>query len=114
MISDTKKMDLKYKYDLIFLTTEDSLIKGKFTTVFKNKIKSYKFNNINYNYKEKNKLCFNKKIEGNFNYAKSYLINIIILSKCIDIISSLTSGTIGAFILTEGFRNSKIYFLGYY
>ena len=114
MISDTKKMDLKYKYDLIFLTTEDSLIKGKFTTVFKNKIKSYNFNNINYNYKEKKRLYFNEKIQGNFNYAKTYLINIIILSKCIDIICSLTSGTIGAFILTEGFRNTKIYFLGYY
>jgi hypothetical protein len=45
---------------------------------------------------------------------KTYLINIIILSKCIDIITSKTAGAIVAFILTNGFRNKKIYDLGYY
>ena len=115
IISDIKKMDLNYKYDWIFLTTEDYFIKKKFIRAFKNKLKYLKkYNNINYNYKEKKYLCFNKNINGNFNYSKNYLINILILSKCIDIISTLTSGTIGTFILTEGFRNSKIYFSGYY
>ena len=45
---------------------------------------------------------------------KTYLINIIILIKCIDIITSMTSGTIGAFILSEGFRNKIVYNLGLY
>jgi hypothetical protein len=45
---------------------------------------------------------------------KIYLINIIILSKCLDIIASRTAGSIVAFILTNGFRNIKIYNLGYY
>lgn len=45
---------------------------------------------------------------------KIYLINIIILSKCLDIISARTSGSIGAFIFSEGFRNIKVYFLGEY
>ena len=115
MIKDIKEMNLKYKYDWIFLTTEDYLIKSIFIRTFKNKLKYLKKkNNINYNYKEKKKLGFNEKIKGNLQYQKNYLINIIILSKCIDIISALTSGTIGTFILSEGFRNSKIYYSGFY
>ena len=45
---------------------------------------------------------------------KIYLINIILLSKCRDIIVSRTSGSIGAFILTDGFRYNKVYNLGLY
>ena len=45
---------------------------------------------------------------------KNYLINIIILSKCLDIITSRTSGSSGVFVLTKGFRHSKVYFLGTY
>ena len=115
MIKDIKEMNLKYKYDWIFLTTEDYLIESIFIQTFKNKLKYFKKNNnINYNYKEKKKLGFNAKIKGNLQYQKNYLINIIILSKCIDIISALTSGTIGTFILSEGFRNAKIYYSGFF
>jgi hypothetical protein len=59
-------------------------------------------------------LAFNEKIKGNIEFMKIYLINIIILSKCLDIIASRTAGSIVAFILTNGFRNIKIYNLGYY
>ena len=43
-----------------------------------------------------------------------YLLNIILLSKCIDIITARCSGAAGIFILTNGFRNSKVYDLGEY
>ena len=42
------------------------------------------------------------------------ILNIIILSKCIDIICAQTSGSIGAFVLKNGYRFSKVYYLGYY
>ena len=42
------------------------------------------------------------------------MLNIIILSKCLDLLAANTSGTVGVFILTEGFRNYKVYKLGYY
>lgn len=45
---------------------------------------------------------------------KIYLINIIILSKCLDIITSKTAGSLVAFILSKGFRNIKVYDLGCY
>ena len=82
---------------------------------FKKKIKFYKYkNNIKYNYKNKKLLAYNNIIKGNIEYIKIYLINIIILSKCLDIISARTSGAVGVFVLTNGFRNIKIYFLGIY
>ena len=67
-----------------------------------------------YNYKVKNFLTFNYIVFGNMNHMKTYLISIIILSNCQDIISARTSGAAGAFILSNGFRNSKVYYLGEY
>ena len=112
---DIKKYNKKYNYDFFFLTTEDNSIRTKFINEFGNKIKFYKkYQNFNFNISEKKKLCYFKGITGNFLFMKTYLINIIILIKCIDIITSMTSGTIGAFILSEGFRNKIVYNLGLY
>ena len=115
VIKDTKLFDEKYNYDYIFITTEDDLIREKFIKEFRIKLKFIIANkSIKYSYKEKQFLGFNKNINGNMNYTKVYLINIIILSKCLDIICSRTGGSIGAFIFSKGFRNAKIYFLGRY
>ena len=69
---------------------------------------------IIYDYKKKELLSYNENLKGNIENIKLYMINIIILSKCIDILSSRTSGSTGAFILSEGFRNIKVYYLGEY
>lgn len=115
VINDAKKMDKKNKYDCIFLTTEDDNIRKKFISKLGNKLKYIKSNEIiNYNYVNKEYLAFNNNIKGNFKYLRIYLLNIIILSKCIDIICSRTAGSVGAFIFSEGFRNSKVYYLGRY
>lgn len=115
VIQDIKKMDSQNNYDYIFLATEDDIIREKIINAFNQKIKIYKFKeNIKYNYKTKNLLGYNNIIRGNIEFIKIYIINIIILSKCIDIISARTSGSIGVFILTQGFRNIKIYYLGNY
>ena len=112
---DINDMNKNYKYDWFFLTTEDDLIRTKFIKQYGKKIKFYKKGrNIIYNYKEKEILCFNKKIKGNIVYIKIYLINIIILSQCLDIITSRTSGSIAAFFFSEGFRKTKVYFFGSY
>lgn len=114
LLKDIKKMNIKYKYDWYFLSTEDEIIKYKLINEFGNKLKYLKNNNIKYNYKNKTFLSSQNNIKGNFRFMKNYLINIIILSKCLDIITARTSGSMGIFILTNGFRNSKIYYLGYY
>lgn len=112
VIEDIKVMDKKNKYDYFFIATEDDLIRNKFIDEFGKKLKFIKQNIIKYNKKYFLSHC--KTFKGNINNMKIYLINIIILSKCIDIITSRTSGSIGAFIFSNGFRNTKIYFLGEY
>ncbi|MBQ6022834.1 MAG: hypothetical protein IJL25_07900 [Clostridia bacterium] len=115
IIQEINLMNQKYKYDWIFLSTEDDIIRNNLINKFKYKLKYYKYNkHIEYNYKDKKRLCFNKVIRGNINYITIYLINIIILSKCLDIITARTNGSIILFILNNKFRNKKIYYLGNY
>ena len=52
------------------------------------------YRNINYDYEKPQLLGHNEKILGNIEYSKVYLLNMIILSKCIDIISAKTSGSL--------------------
>ena len=115
VIEDIIKMDNINKYDWFFLTTEDEIIRDKFIHKFGKKLKYIKSKIIiNYDYKKKNYLAINKNIKGNIPYYKLYIINIIILSKCLDIITPRTGGSLVAMILSKGFRNSKIYYLGWY
>lgn len=115
-INDVKELDDKYKYDYIFFSTEDENIRFNFTKNFKqSKIKQIKHKKaINYDYTKGDYLNSNENIIGNLEFNKIYLLNIIILSKCLDIITARCSGAVGIFILTEGFRNTKIYDLGVY
>ncbi len=115
IFQDIKKMDKQYQYNWVFIVTEDNIIREKFIKNLKKKIRYILPNKyINYNYGKKKYLAFNKNIKGNLDNIKIYLINIIILSKCTDIIASRTNGLVGTFILTEGFRNKKVYYLGLY
>ena len=115
VILDVKEMDETYNYDFIFFSTEDELIRKKFIPNFKSKIKLLiPKTNINYNYEEKDFINLNKNINGNIEYTKNYVLNTIILSKCLDIVANRCSGTAGIFIITNGFRHAKIYNLGQY
>ena len=115
LIYDVKEMDTKYMYDYIFFSTEDDLIRDKFVKSFPKKVKQINIKTkIKYNYIKTNFLGYNEEIKGNIEYNKIYLLNIIILSKCLDIVTARCSGAAGIFILTNGFRNMKIYNLGVY
>jgi hypothetical protein len=110
-----KLLDYKNKYDWVFLATEDRNIRQEFISAIGIKIKCLlnKFE-IFYNYTTKDFLSNNIDFKRNREFNKNYLLNIIILSKCIDFISARTSGAIGVFILSKGFRNYNVYNLGYY
>ena len=108
VISDVKNFDLKYNYDFIFFASEDELIKKKFIPEFKDKLKILNPDDDRYMIK------FRDKQYEHLNYVKNYLFNILILSKCLDLISSASSGAVGIIILTKGFRHFLIYNLGFY
>ena len=115
IIKDIKSMDDKYNYDYIFFSSEDQTYKDILSKSFPDKIKQIKSKiNINYDYKQKQYLGFNKNVKGNIEFNKIYLLNIIILSKCLDLIATKCNGTVGLLILSNGFRNTKIYDLGLY
>ena len=115
VIRDIEILIKNETYEWLFITTEDDKIREAFINKFGQKIKYMAYNKkINYNNTEKKYLGYNKNIKGNIKYMKIYLLNIIILSKCIDIICAQTSGSIGAFVLKNGYRQSKVYYLGNY
>ena len=115
IIHDVKEMDNIYNYEYIFFSTEDEMIRDNFTKNFLNKVKQIKpRKKINYDYIKRDYLNKNELIQGNVEFNKIYLLNIIILSKCLDIIAARCSGTAGIFIITNGFRNMKIYNKGVY
>ena len=115
VIKDVKLLNNKNRYDWIFLATEDIIIRKEFIRAIGIKVK-YLLNKKEffYNYTTKEYLAYNENIKNNIEFHKIYLLNIIILSKCLDFLAAQTSGTIGVFILTKGFRNSKVYNKGYY
>ena len=115
VINDIKQLNKKYNYNFFFISTEDDTLREIFIKEFNFKIKYLTYNKkINYNYEKPKLLAYNENILGNIEYSKVYLLNMIILTKCIDIIAAKTSGSIGVFILSNGFRYSKIYELGKY
>ena len=114
-IKDVKLIDDKYKYDWVFLSTEDNIIRKKFIKAIGIKVKCLlNKKQISYNYKTKKYIAYYIDYKKNIEYNKIYLLNIIILSKCLDFLGAKTNGTIGVFILTKGFRNYKVYNLGAY
>ena len=115
IIKDVKIMDENYTYDYIFFSSEDKNYRDILEKSFPKKVKQIKSNiNINYDYKHKQYLGYNKNVKGNIEFNKIYLLNIIILSKCLDLIASRCNGTLGILILSDGFRYTKIYDLGFY
>ena len=115
VIKDVKLLDNKNKYNWIFIATEDNNIRDIFINSIGIKVKYLlSKTKISYSYSSKKLLAFNINFKNYLDFNKIYLLNIIILSKCLDLLAANTSGTLGVFILTEGFRYYKIYDLGYY
>ena len=110
MIKDTKKIDKKNNYDWISLATEDNNIRNKFIQEFGDKLKMIQIKNIEYN---GGYLSDYRNVHG-IEFQKLYLLSILILSKSLDVILSRCSGAMGAYIFSEGFRESLVYFLGDY
>lgn len=106
IFKDIKKFDIQNNYDYFFLVTDDNTIRLKFKNEFGRKLKYF----FNYNLDDNNH-HFNENLNRRM---KTYLVNIIILTKCLDVIMSMSNGAIGSFILSKGFRNKIVYNFGFY
>ena len=115
VIKDINLLNKNRTYEWYFLATEDNKIREKFENEFGEKMKYLAYDKkLDYNFTSKEYLCFNDIIKGNIDYMKLYMLSIIILSRCLDILCAQTSGSLAAFIINNRYRYSKIYFLGYY
>ena len=108
IIGDVKNLDKKNKYDWIYLATEDDEIRGRFIKEFGEKLKMLQKENTGYKF---GPVGSNPKLHG-IEFQKLYLESMLIISKCIDVVITRCSGAMGAFVFSEGFRESLVYFLG--
>ena len=112
VISDVREMDKKYNYDFIFFSTEDENMKNKFIKNFVKKIKL--LDPIIPKAVVRSIKDLNEQSIKYLDYVKNYLLNMIIISKCLDLVASRCGGTLGIYIFSKGFRHTKIYNLGLY
>ena len=112
VISDVREMDKKYNYDFIFFSTEDENMKNKFVKSFVKKIKI--LDPIIPKAVVRSIKDLNEQSIKYLDYVKNYLLNMIIISKCLDLVASRCGGTLGIYIFSKGFRHTKIYDLGLY
>ena len=98
-----------------FFLLQKMKVKERIIKEFKSKIKYLNpYKKINFDYNGTEFFTQRKDVVGDLVYAKNYVMNIYILSKCIDIILVRGSGAAGVVIISEGFRNSLVYNLGTY
>ena len=104
----------KININIFFLGTEDNDIRDAFIKKFGHKLKYLlPDKKISYNSGD-GLITYNRDVYGNMNFLKTYLYNVVILSRCIDIILSRTSGAAGVYIMSNGYRNKIVYYMGEY
>lgn len=101
----------------VFLVTEDAEIKRKIMEEFPNKIVLIE-NDIVFNDYNKKDMLSNSIKKNDLNkieVAKTYLIKILLLSKCRYLIASKTNGSLMALIMNGGkYEDSYLFEKGYY
>ncbi len=112
VISDVKKV-VPERFEEIYLCTEDTDIIENFKDVFAEKV--HVTNREFVDYKE-GFYVFAKMDRANDAYIKGeeYLRQILVLSRCRNVIISRTSGTVGMALLSDGWDYSHVYDLGRY
>jgi hypothetical protein len=119
VIKDVRKAMSDYKYDSVFLATEDADIVTMFHEAFgdslicleQERIHGKEMDGKNYLAQEKDRHLTNR---NRHNDALSYLAAIYLLAHCNCFFGGRTGGTKGVLLMSDGFEHSKIYDLGLY
>ena len=114
MIQDVKRVMNEWKFDYVYLTTEDIDVQTCFCQEFESdKLLLSKQEKIRFNPKL-TRLSQYKNVFGNVDMGHAYLKAIYDLSRCQGIIAGRTSGTSGAKILSSGYEYEYYYDIGKY
>lgn len=104
----------KEKYDSIFLVTEDKEIFEEFKIKYTDMLLYLEADRYNTKSDENINDVIKKNRAGRYFMAKTYLINIVMLSRCYGIVGGNTSGSLGALIMSNGYADQYIFDLGVY
>ena len=129
LIGKGKEYVEKYKCDCIYIATEDSQIYSTMDNVFPNMLYSYQKNRYHFEgdsylsdvlNKTDNKdltsesLSEDELFKNIYERNRQYPVSLLVLSKADYLVAGATSGTYGALLLTDGYKDEFIFDEGLY
>lgn len=114
IIKDTQNLASLYHYEKIYLASEDAIVCEKFKGVFGDKLIISAEDKIRDTSEQYLNSIYQKNNIDIYKHTLNYLASIYVLSKCNALIAGRTSGSIAAYILSDGYEYSSFYNLGRY
>lgn len=114
IIQKTEEVMQNMDCNKVFLATEDEKIYAAFVRYFKDAVVTNKQEYVHYEKGPIGQVVYREDTKEKYMEGLEYLSQIVILSRCNCFVAGLTSGTIGAMLLTRGYEYSYIFDLGLY
>ena len=114
IIEKTEEVMKEQGCNKIFLSTEDETMYEKLTAHFGDAVVTNKKEYVHYEKGPIGRVVYSEDGKEKYLEGLEYLSQIILLSRCNCLVAGLTSGTIGAMLLTKGYEYSYIFDLGLY
>lgn len=114
VIQDAKAFLAENQYSKVFVATEDQKVLDEFKKTFGNQLKYINQPRIELNSNQQFIAEINIAASDKIKMAVDYYTALFVLSRCPSILAGRTAGTLGAVLMSDGYRISKFYDLGYY
>lgn len=116
VIAKAREVMKERKFDALYLATEDKNILAKFQEAFGEKLIVPQAEYIDYDYTSGKWLAEYGTDRKNGKYLRGmeYLVSMLFLSRCKGFITSITSGSAGVMLLSDGFEYLYVFDLGLY
>ena len=116
-ISKTREVMSAGKYDAVYLTTEDKNIIAAFKEEFGEKLILSDRDPIDFDARDGKwltELTYDRRENDKYLTGLEYLVSILMAAKCDGLITSLTCGSTGIMLFSEGFEYLYVFDLGFY
>lgn len=114
IVKKVKEIKEKWQYDEVYLASEDREICSTFRKEFGTKLIQSTDVKISYNSTDYINTVFEREKVDIYQNTLDYMASIFILSKCHGLVAGRTSGSVAAFIMSDGYEYSYFYNLGRY